>query len=87
MKKTYSKPALYAESFELAEHIAACNVVNRGQNYYGTHSSGTASCVFIANNQILFDGTHQGCVEDWSMSMKLDCYNTPNGTPDVPFAS
>lgn len=87
MKKTYTKPALYAESFELAEHIASCSVVNRDENYYGTHSSGTASCVFHANNQILFNGSHTGCLEDWSMTMPVECYNTPNGTPGLPFAS
>lgn len=26
MKKTYVKPELYFESFELAEHIAGCNL-------------------------------------------------------------
>ena len=27
MKKTYSKPALFAESFELSEHIALCSAL------------------------------------------------------------
>lgn len=26
MKKAYQKPVLYAESYELAEHIAACGI-------------------------------------------------------------
>ena len=30
MKKAYSKPALFAETFELADHIAKCDGVNYG---------------------------------------------------------
>lgn len=31
MKKAYQKPVLYAESYELAEHIAACGIkLNQG---------------------------------------------------------
>lgn len=40
MKKQYIKPAVYAESFELIEHIARCNVPN---DEYGRANSGDAS--------------------------------------------
>ena len=28
MRKTYERPKLYAESFELTEHISACNILH-----------------------------------------------------------
>lgn len=34
MKKAYQKPVLYAESYELAEHIAACGIKLNSDNLW-----------------------------------------------------
>ena len=35
MKKAYQKPVLYAESYELAEHIAACGIKLNQETIFG----------------------------------------------------
>ena len=57
MKRTYIKPALYAESFELAEHISSC-VVAPGNTV--TYRDG-ASCSYTEGGLSLFDSGVSGC--------------------------
>ena len=55
MKKTYSKPALYAESFELAEHIALCSGFSRDfvtVTHWGDAANTT--CTFTTNGFALW---------------------------------
>lgn len=87
MKKPYSKPALFAESFELAEHIAACSTVNAPEGFYGTHSEPSLTCQFVAGGFTLFTDAATGCNQPWGRDDIIACYDTPNGTPGVAFGS
>lgn len=79
MKKTYTKPALYAESFELAEHIAAtCAGTQPGAS---THWN-SDTCGFRLDGpgtgaHILFNvGVVSACTAAGLEDSVVDCYNT-----------
>ncbi|MBQ9045768.1 MAG: hypothetical protein IJ112_07490 [Oscillospiraceae bacterium] len=85
MKKEYRKPALYAESFKLAEHIAACQVAvvfqAQGcgeQNYnglviFGMNCNEDAQSMWLQTDLAefpdLWDYAHLS-------ALGLDCYNS-----------
>lgn len=95
MRKTYNKPVLYAESFELLEHIASCRVDGLGTDskVYATFKDGSATgdCTFVDANITLFynnncdlDLFDDG---DYDVShLGLDCYNAFS-TPNTLFSS
>lgn len=91
MKKTYSKPALYAESFELAEHIALCSGFDRGitsVTHWGDAKDTT--CTFTTNGFVLFSGSNGGCVYKYDGNpgdFGIECYNSPSGSAGSPFGS
>lgn len=89
MKKTYSKPALYAESFELAEHIALCSGYKAGVITITHWNDGVCTFQYTAGGSVLFNTTAAGtaCDADYFPGMALECYNSPNGAPGVPFGS
>ena len=53
MKKTYTKPMVYAESFAMLEHIAACTI---GQGYSATlrDTAGDNACAYTDNGLTVF---------------------------------
>ncbi len=59
MKKTYVKPAVYAESFELVEHIAGDCVVNDG--FAGAHHRNASDCSYSDDKLTLFVSA-SGCM-------------------------
>lgn len=92
MKKTYSKPALFAESFELAEHIAACNGVIPGA---ATHWNATGGCGYQPDGpgvgSVIFNKDIVGstCTLQWSDPTNVPgatCYNSAVG-PVTAFGS
>lgn len=87
MKKTYSKPALYAESFELAEHIAACSGFNPDHRpTVGNHWS-SSTCVFeLDSGWTLFSETIACQITDTN-DVIIRCYNTPESGIGTPFGS
>ena len=80
MKKTYSKPALFAESFELAEHIANCAGVTPGAP---THWSKT-TCGYRLDGpgtgmNIIFLEAANGCTDITEEDDLVFCYNNWTG--------
>lgn len=74
MKKTYSKPALYAERFELAAHIAACSGYFDGA---ATHTR-ASNCAFQLGTQFVFMSSITDCaLQVESDDYGIDCYNGP----------
>ena len=84
MKKAYVKPALYAESFALAEHISAgcgyvanfgngCPITVEGITYFTSEISCSpkAVAIFEANNI----DPNSATVETL-MGMNIQCYNS-----------
>ena len=61
MKKSYQKPALFAESFELMEHISgACGEITGRASYRDA-----GSCHYnVEDGKVLFVGGQNGCVDD-----------------------
>lgn len=87
MKKAYRKPALYAESFVLAEHISAgCAYVTNFGNQCPIHeagvvffTSGNAECAASADGQsmITFAGLDPATVTvEQLIGMNIQCYNS-----------
>ena len=90
MKKTYTKPMLYAESYELVEHISSCKA-NQDITTV-TYRDGNA-CTYTDANLTLFYPSNSGCTngyydpnddsmydsfEDYLASFGVDrggCYN------------
>lgn len=84
MKKTYSKPELYAETFELACHIAVyCAGAAPGSFTYADRSY----CGFYLGGQQVFNaGVCQLPID--AEEYGEDCYNGPFlETPGQPFGS
>lgn len=82
MKKTYMKPALYVENFELSQSIAAgCTAQKAG---LGTPSySGGSVCGWEFLGQTYFaNGINPDCEAG---EIEIVCYNAPNG--NIMFAS
>ena len=59
MKKTYVKPVLYKESFQLMEHIAGNCIVNDG--FAGAHHRRIDDCAYTDGNLALFYDAGNGC--------------------------
>lgn len=85
MKKTYSKPKLYAESFELAEHIASCSVQ---QGVTAVSYRDASSCSYAEGGLALFNVGVTGCPDSYDpesfdsldeyldiMTDRSKCYN------------
>ena len=86
MKKQYQKPRLFAESFELLEHIASCAV---GDGITDATYRDRSSCSYTDGDVTLFNSTGvNGCannyapffqsVDDFIASMEGEdsgCYN------------
>ena len=90
MKKTYTKPMLYAERYELVEHISSCKA-NQDITTV-TYRDGNA-CTYTDANLTLFYPSNNGCTngyydpnddsmydsfEDYLASFGVDrggCYN------------
>lgn len=62
MKKPYSKPVMYAESYELMEHVAGDCVVN--DNFSGAHHRKPGDCRYTDGNLALFYSSGKGCDMD-----------------------
>lgn len=61
MKKTYEKPQVYMERFELAEHIATCNFkVNSGDEW-----SCTATGTLEGDSSTLFADENTSCLDHY----------------------
>lgn len=87
MKKTYSKPALYAESFELAEHIAACSGFNPNHRPTTSNHWSSATCVFeLDTGWTLFNDSSICQITDTN-SVIINCYNTVSEGAGTPFGS
>lgn len=97
MRKTYEKPVLFAESFELLEHIAACRVDGLGTDskIYATFKNGgpDGECTFVDDNIRMFYNSNcdMSLFEDedepYSIAqLNLKCYNAFS-TPDTLFSS
>lgn len=86
MKKTYTKPALYAESFELSEHIAStCPGVAPGM---ATHADANTCVTHIdLGDGLTLFWQSGGCSKDYKPGQQITCYNTFDGTPRVLFDS
>ena len=83
MKKPYQRPALIAESFELAEHISkscafptnhsqTCKFFDKNQEYFNT----TVGCEDAAD---LWDGVANPASATYEdlKDLNYDCYNAP----------
>ena len=57
MKRTYTKPTLYAERFELCEHIASCKT---GGSVSVSYTDGN-SCTYTDANVTLFYAGNVNC--------------------------
>lgn len=74
MKKTYSKPELYAEQFALATHIASCT-----GGYAGSYTNADRNyCGYLLGGQYVFNAGVPACslpidAEEYGE----DCYNGP----------
>lgn len=62
MKKTYIKPRVYAESFELMEHVAGNCIVDDG--FAGAHHRNSSDCRYTDGNLALFYSSGNGCDMD-----------------------
>lgn len=83
MKKTYMKPALYVENFELSQSIAAgCTAQKSGLGKASFYNPET--CGWDFNGQTYFAyGTNPDCKD--AGEIEVVCYNAPNG--NIMFAS
>lgn len=86
MKQVYSKPRLFAESFELIEHIAG-NIcaIDKDQGIYATFSSDNAhqgkGCQFVDSNLSVFIAT--GCEMSLDDLGEVNCYNAFSNTASM----
>ena len=80
MKKAYQKPALYAECFEMVEHVTSCSPMGRANHTDGGscyYDAGGGSLVFLETgssgcNYDPFDGAFEA--EDLPSVLPEDCY-------------
>ena len=86
MKKAYEKPALYAESFAMVEHVASgCGAVGGEHGVSVTYSSADSGCGIEVNGSstVIFVEGGRDC-HDWIdpftgeqiINEKMFCYNT-----------
>lgn len=75
MKKTYVKPEVYFESFELSASIAAgCSA---GFNHGNTNFGNAHSCYFEYGTDRVYLSTTQGCTLTDNVSDDEICYHVP----------
>ena len=69
MKKPYNKPRMYAETFQLLEHISSCAVApgETTVNYRDKNS-----CSYIEADIALFYNSGRGCLNNYS-----DMFSSP----------
>ena len=91
MKKPYVKPRLYAERFELVEHIAGGCITGDGIE---VTSGSSLMCIYYADNISLY--TSANChLDTWLEKIKLsdpetwpmECYNALVSGPKAAFSS
>lgn len=94
MKKTYSKPRLYAETFELMEHISAmCSGFDSTQPASNQVTSGNEwVCGYYVRDGVLFNNS--ACTVSYGNPEETDpgmfdiyCYNAPLNQPGSPFGA
>ena len=74
MRKSYTKPKLYAETFELCEHIANCTA---NQSVTTVSYRDGYSCTYVDSNVTLFYAQNGNCDQggwDTDMFDSLDDY-------------
>ena len=64
MKKAYTKPRLFAETFELLEHIASCKTGAGDHAPTVSYRSGDA-CTYTDANLTLFYPENSGCTNGY----------------------
>ena len=90
MRKSYTKPMIYAESFVLVEHVAACAPLSAGHNqndieFCGIVDSGNTS-IFLdgvdnCNNQLGPEFTsNSDLLKELLASLGITCYNSAMDT-------
>lgn len=62
MKRTYTKPTLYAEKFELMEHISSCKT---NQDITTVTYRDGNSCTYTDANLTLFYPSNNGCTNGY----------------------
>ncbi len=66
MKKEYKKPRMYAETFQLVEHIASCKT---GGSISASYQDGNA-CTYTDSNVTLFYAGNDNCNQGgWDMDI------------------
>ncbi len=89
MKKPYQKPRVYAESFELLEHIASCKV-NGGEGGITTvtYRSAESGCTYSDGKVTLFLDSNSSCTNEYwehgqgdydTWNQYLDSFKPENG--------
>ncbi len=82
--KTYVKPELYFESFELSQHIAACDLKLNQENIWTCSvelHTGDSSSPFFGDMENEFVG---GFVDNTSCTKKCEIYCYTNGAGSLP---
>lgn len=75
MKKTYAKPAVFIERFELAQSIAAgCGGASKYENTTAT-SADITSCTFLVGGNAFFTWDQTNCIAGELPDL---CYNAPS---------
>lgn len=66
MKKEYTRPILYAETFELVEHIASCKTAQQDSSVaIDANYQNPNACHYIDNGFALFNSDVSGCPSDY----------------------
>lgn len=85
MKRTYTTPLVYAESYELMEHVATGCSVNDG--FAGARARKASDCAYVNDNMALFYDSSKNCdtsmFDKWGLphneqslvEMNIACYN------------
>ena len=82
--KTYVKPELYFESFELSQHIAACDLKLKHDNIWNCCveiHTGDSSSPFFGSMESEFVG---GFVDNSNCTQKCEIYCYTNGANFLP---
>lgn len=80
MKKTYEKPEVYFESFELSTSIATgCGV---GYNHQNTNFSNGSTCYLIFGTKRIFLTSTAGCTKT-DFDENQFCYHVPTSDSKV----
>lgn len=86
MKQAYQKPALFAESFDLVEHIAGpCGGVEDIKEYFKVNHRHATDCTFIDlmddPNIAIFTDSDGRCnsKQPGFDNMPVECYNNYTG--------